>query len=220
MYDTIKDRLKNSNWNFLQLSNTSTAPVSIESLHALYEQHKEIFQRDAFNVQSTTDQIQNLDELFKHFLNESSPHTESHSLWRINRMTPARLLRKLVPSVRLPVNAAIGIERYVAIDLGTQSYALPTTDCSNMFIYQAKGERTIVLRPTAECIQQCRTISVRLKENVFCEYFEEFSPATRQLTDSNYDSLAVFYDWWYWKPISVADPHAKSMSISFIGSYC
>lgn len=95
----------------------------------------------------------------------------THNLWRINRMQPARLLRQLFPTPnRLPKTAGIGIERFISIDtINGPVYQLPTTDCSNMFIYLAKGSRTINLQPTSECQQQCRRISVHLKEGFICK---------------------------------------------------
>lgn len=131
-------------------------------------ENRQIFRQSAYDVRSTTPGIHNLDQLFNHFLNKSnSDCTESHNLWHINRMTPARILRKMFATPKhLPKNAGIGIDRYVSVDsVASAAYELPTTDCSNMFVHQASGSRHIHLQPTKECHQHCRRISVRLKPN-------------------------------------------------------
>lgn len=69
------------------------------------------------------------------------------------------------------MNAGIDIERYVAFDINDGvTYQLPSTDCSNMFVYQAIGSRIIHLEPTIECKQQCRRIIVKLKQNHTCKH--------------------------------------------------
>lgn len=108
-------------------------------------------------------------------LNKSgkSDRRPSHNLWRINRMTPARILRTIFPTPKtIPKHAGIDIERYIAFDVngGATTYQLPSTDCSNMFVYQAIGSRVIYLQPTSECRQQCRRLTVKLKQNHTCKY--------------------------------------------------
>lgn len=141
-------------------------------------ENRHIFRQSAYRVRSTKVGIHNLDQLFAHFLNKSNDEyvENSHNLWHINRMTPARVLRKLFATPKhLPKNAGLGIDRYVIIDSVTsESYELPTTDCSNMFVYQASGLRRIHLQPTRECHHRCRRISVRLKPNHIREYFHLF----------------------------------------------
>lgn len=151
----------------------------MEALYSLYTENLDIFQEDAYKVTSTNKNIRDLDQLFAVHLNKTAPQIESHSLMRINRMTPARILRKLLPKPPgLPNNAGIGVERFLAVDTGaSQTYPLPTTDCSNMFIYLAKASRTIVLRPTNECQMECRLLSIHVEENSFCkcEFGDVFS---------------------------------------------
>lgn len=132
-----------------------------------------MFRKEAYRVRSTDSAVANLDQLFNVMLNRSgkSDTKRSNNLWRINRMTPARILRKLFPAPPLPTNAGIDIERYVAFDIaGGVTYQLPSTDCSNMFVYQAIGSRIIHLEPTIECKQQCRRITVKLKPNHTCKH--------------------------------------------------
>ncbi|EDW06653.1 uncharacterized protein LOC6583669 [Drosophila mojavensis] len=122
----------------------------------------------------------------------------AHNLWRCNRMLPARLLRPIFARpLRLP-SMSVALERYVAIDTAqAPAYTLPDTECPNVYVHQAVGTRFIILRPTSECRQRCRTLSMRLSQ-----------------------SFVLNYNWLYWKPISAPDPISESMSISLIGSYC
>lgn len=134
-----------------------------------------MFRRDAYRITSTDSNIVNLDQLFDVMLNKSgkSDTNNIHNLWRINRMfLPGIALRALFPAPKtLPEHAGIDIERYIAFDInGGTTYQLPSTDCSNMFVYQAIGSRIIHLKPTVECKDQCRRITVKLKENHTCKH--------------------------------------------------
>lgn len=113
-------------------------------------------------------------------------------------MRPARMLRKIFPKPQKIPSNGISLERFIAIDTPLASpYRIPDTECPNIFIVQATGKRIIILRPTAECSSKCRTLSVRLPT-----------------------SYVLLYNWWYWKPISIADQSSPSQSVSYIGSYC
>lgn len=131
-----------------------------------------MFQKEAYRVRSTNASIKNLDQLFDVMLNSSGTNDlgRSNNLWRINRMTPARILRKIFPAPKIiPRHAGIDIERYIAFDVnGGVTYRLPSTDCSNMFVYQAIGSRIIHLEPTIECKEQCRRVTINLQQNHTC----------------------------------------------------
>lgn len=90
----------------------------------------------------------------------------AHNLWRCNRMLPARLLRPIFARpLRLP-SMSVALERYVAIDTAqAPAYTLPDTECPNVYVHQAVGTRFIILRPTSECRQRCRTLSMRLSQS-------------------------------------------------------
>lgn len=127
-------------------------------------------------MHSTDSQITNLDGLFHVLLNRSEKAAPSNvliqtTMWRINRMRPARALRTLFRQPNtIPPNAGIDIERYITFDTsGGSTYHLPTTDCSNMFVYQAIGSRVIHLQPTNECAHQCRLVTVKLEQNYTCK---------------------------------------------------
>lgn len=156
---------------------------SIAEIYQLYQRNREIFREEAFKVRSTDPNVVNLDQLFDMMLNKSGKvgRRSSHNLWRINRMTPARILRTLFPTPQtVPKHAGIDIERFIAFDVhgdGSESgdgdattYQLPSTDCSNMFVFQAIGSRVIHLQPTSECREQCRRLTVKLKQNHTCKY--------------------------------------------------
>lgn len=137
----------------------------------MYERNRRIFERDAYKVQSADKRINDLDGLFHVIFNGSSAvATPDTSIWRINRMAPARTLRTLFPLPKtIPPNAGIDIERIITFDIhGGIEYRLPTTDCSNMFVYQAIGSRVIHLQPTTECVQHCRQLTVKLEQNYTC----------------------------------------------------
>lgn len=134
---------------------------------------------DAFRVASTHPHVHNLDELFAHLrANQTSAaqsHPPWHSMWRCNRMNPVRLLRQLVHHPHRLPRTGMSIERFLAVDTaGAPPYAIPDTDCSNVFIHQLLGSRTMVLRPTTECAGTCRTISVRLNESHVRKYSNTF----------------------------------------------
>ncbi|KAH8387646.1 hypothetical protein KR093_008510 [Drosophila rubida] len=174
----------------------------------IYANNLQIFQRDAYRVHSTSQGVHNLEDLFGQFNSSSSngggtgsqdQHADAtHNLWRCNRMLPARLLRPIFARpLRLP-SMGVALERFVAIDTShAPAYTLPETACPNVYVQQALGTRFIILRPTSECRQRCRTLSIRLTQ-----------------------SFVLNYNWLYWKPISAPDPISESMSISLIGSYC
>ncbi|KAL5273195.1 hypothetical protein ACFFRR_000140 [Megaselia abdita] len=138
--------------------------VKINDLYSLYKNNEEVFVNDAYRVKSTNREITYVDELFNDF--NRTHQKPSHTLWRFNRMSPARLLRQLfVRPSRLP-STGISLERYISIDTkNSPSYAIPDTECANMYIQQAYGTRTIILRSTVECRQTCRTLSVRLPQS-------------------------------------------------------
>lgn len=171
-------------------------PVFMSDLFEVYKANKDVFRRDAYRVKSTNRDVTNLDEMFQDF--NRTHQIPSHNLWRCNRMPPARQLRQMfVRPSRLPATG-LALERFLSIDTkDAPVYPLPDAECENMYIQQALGTRTIILRPAVECRHICRTISVRLPQ-----------------------SFVLSYNWWYWKPISLPDQLTNSMSISLIGSYC
>lgn len=145
--------------------NTQTNPVNLSTLIQIYKNNESIFKRE--KIQSTNKNIKNFDNLINDFTNKTH-QIESHSLYRINRMIPARILRKYLP--KMPSNG-INLERFLAIDTAQAfPYRIPDCECSNMFVVQAMGSRIITLRPTSECRSKCRTISVKLSPSYACKF--------------------------------------------------
>lgn len=171
----IHTSITNLRENLLFFQTESTDAITIPTLFSFYLENRQHFRQGAYIVRSNDAGIRTLDQLFDHFLNKSNDDCfeNSHSMWHINRMIPARMLRKMFATpMPMPTNAGIGIDRYVIVDsIAGESYELPTTDCANMFVYQASGSRQIHLQPTKECHQHCRQISVRLKQNHIRKFY-------------------------------------------------
>lgn len=115
---------------------------------------------------------------------------DTHISWRINRMAPARLIRTLFPKPFIvSERAGQSMERYVMIDEPfTKGYSLPNLECSYVFVIQAFGERTIILRPSRECGSACRTVSVVLKPSYVCKFIFSLI-AVLLLTIKQYSSV-------------------------------
>lgn len=131
-----------------------------------------MFSNDANNIKSSNINLSSLEDLKT--LNFNNPESSTlHISWRINRMTPARYLRKLFPRPDFISEwSGQSIERFIMID-GPKStgYSLPSFECSYTFIIQGSGERTIILKPSKECGHSCRTVSVVLKPSYTCKSF-------------------------------------------------
>ncbi|XP_059609478.1 uncharacterized protein LOC132256901 [Phlebotomus argentipes] len=176
---------------------TSQTLVSMAKIYDIILANKATFRRDAFRVYSSNHNIRNVMDLANDFLN-TTLQAESHNVWRCNRMHPARLLRGLFPCPQRLPKTGMALERFLLVDTpAANPYRLPDMECSNVFVIQAAGSRTIILRPTSECRSKCRTLSVRLPT-----------------------SYVLIYDWWYWRPISVPDEFTTAPSIAYVGSYC
>lgn len=169
---------------------------TIAKIHQLYQRNRRIFRDEAYKIRSTHSNIANLDQLFAAMLNSSGKEAQrpSHNLWRINRMTPARLLRTVFPTPKtIPIHAGIDIERYIAFDIdGGVTYQLPSTDCSNMFVYQAIGSRLIHLQPTTECKHHCRRLTVKLKQNHTRKYPQFFFHCKEKSSKLIFDTICSY----------------------------
>ncbi|XP_045480567.1 uncharacterized protein LOC123685043 [Harmonia axyridis] len=180
------------------ITKTSHQPVPYEVLKNLYEQNKYLFYEESSSISSTSDKINNLKELFDEYSDKLNS-SDIHVSWRINRMSFARILRSLFPRPEsMPERSGQSVERFIMID-GAKAppYTLPGTECSYISVRQAIGQRIIVLKPSLECSQECRTVSIVLNS-----------------------SIILWYNWWYWRPISLPMGNATDLSISYITSYC
>ncbi|KRT81428.1 hypothetical protein AMK59_5885 [Oryctes borbonicus] len=164
----------------------------------VYSANKEIFDRDASRVKSTNKNIRNIKDLLNYSKN-CTKSSSNHISWRINRMTPARIIRTLFPRPQIISEwSGQSVERYIMIDEpNAPHHVLPSFECSYIFVIQGSGQQTIILKPTQECSGTCRTVSVILKP-----------------------SYVLWYNWWYWRPISLPMANATETSVSYINSYC
>lgn len=87
-------------------------------------------------------------------------------------MTPARILRTVFPKpYTISQWSGQSPERYIIIDgENSEPYYIPDMECSYVYTIQGSGRRTILLRPSKECLGLCRTVSVVLNPSEVCEY--------------------------------------------------
>lgn len=152
---------------------TDLDSVNLQSFKNLYHNNEHQFKQDAYKIDSTNNEILNLDDLFKDFneFNRTKRQIESNNILKCNRMGPARVLRQLFPKPTIMPMTGISLERFVAIDTPrAKPYRIPDTECSNVFIVQGYGKRIIILRPTSECRSKCRTLSVTLPPSYVRKY--------------------------------------------------
>lgn len=135
----------------------------------LYKNNMNIMNNDADNIKSNNPHLLHIWDLLDISLNESST---THIAWRINRMVPGQAIRTLFHRPFIVSEwSGQSIERYIMMD-GSQAepYVLPNTECSYIFVVQGAGERTVILRPSRECVNHCKTVSVLLKPSHVCKY--------------------------------------------------
>lgn len=134
-------------------------------------------------------------------------------------MNPARIVRTLFPRPQIISEwSGQSVERYIMIDEpNALHHVLPSFECSYVFVIQGSGQQTVILRPTQECSDSCKTVSVVLKPSYVCkDYLYSFY----QLSLLRFSLITVWYNWWYWRPISLPMANATETSISYINSYC
>ena len=178
--------------------------VSWDRLKELYLNHKTIFDRDATHLvlsrQSGEPVWSSAASFFKSKMSISnSGQGHTHAMWRCNRMEPTRLLRSVfgVPFGEPSYAAGVSIEKIVLVDgPRAQSYKLPTTEGTTVFIQQSSGSRVIVLTPASECKDKCSSVSVALPP-----------------------SHILWFSWWYWRASSLPAPGTNTGSIAYVGSY-
>lgn len=82
------------------------------------ENHRHIFINDAGRVSSNNPEYRTIDDVIVKKLDRNlSPTEDTHIMWRINRMKPSRILRKLFPkSTATPQLWGQSTERFLFID--------------------------------------------------------------------------------------------------------
>lgn len=116
----------------------------------------------------------------------------THISWRVNRMKPSRILRKLFPKpAETPNRWSQSTEKYIFFDesrslpyslvcevfllscLGYDDQFInfqPNPECSNIIIRCAAGARLIKMIPSSECTQHCRSSTILLSAGHTCKY--------------------------------------------------
>ncbi|XP_044747837.1 uncharacterized protein LOC123309057 [Coccinella septempunctata] len=180
------------------ITKTSHKPVHFDDLKDIYDQNKYYFHKESGSIRSSSNSVTNLEELFSQNV-EALSSSDIHVSWRINRMLPARIMRSVFPKPEsLSERSGQSVERFIFIDgAKAHPYMLPGMECSYISVRQAIGQRTIVLKPSAECSKKCRTVSLVLNSSVI-----------------------LWYNWWYWRPVSLPIVNATDLAISYISSYC
>lgn len=142
--------------------------VTFETLQNLYKLNKKDLDLDARRLQSNSHIIKSPKDLFS---SRQMLSSKTHISWRLNKMITAKVIRSVFPKPYfLSDRAGQSVERFVFID-GAKSgpYLLPNTECSYVYMIQGSGERTIILKPSNECSNQCNTLSVSLKPSHVCK---------------------------------------------------
>lgn len=174
-------------------------------LYDLYWQHADVFDRDAGRVTSSDPRVRRIREAVA-ALSENGLGGDSgtlsqggHVSWRINRLEPGRIVRRLFPRPGgSPDWWEQSIEKFVLLDEpGSPAYSLPSPECSNAVIRCAVGARLIKMTPSPECSHSCQ-------------------PSTILLSSGK----TLWYNWWYWRPVSVPAANASELSVSYLTSFC
>ncbi|KAL0112136.1 hypothetical protein PUN28_013408 [Cardiocondyla obscurior] len=174
--------------------------VKMKDLVNLYWNNQDIFDEDAKRISSNNETFKKIHDAMDKRLDLF--HTTSlttHISWRINRMKPSRILRKLFPKpVETPNWWSQSTEKYIFIDESrSPPYLLPNPECSNIMIRCTAGARLIKLIPSSECTQHCRSLTILLSAG-----------------------YTLWYNWWYWKPVSLPVYNATDISIGYLISFC
>ncbi|CAH0560115.1 unnamed protein product [Brassicogethes aeneus] len=177
---------------------TNQMPVNLSYLQKYIKNNINILTEDVRRFTSNNKSISTLKDLIN--TNEKTINTLNfHSTWKINKMNPARIVRKIFPRPNFISKwSGQSVERFIMVDSPkSEPYLLPNTECGYVFVVQAFGQRTIVLKPANECKRSCKTLSVVLKQ-----------------------SYVLSYNWWYWRPISLPMENSTETSITYVNSYC
>nr|XP_034191760.1 uncharacterized protein LOC117609476 isoform X1 [Osmia lignaria] len=183
---------------YIKIQNFSE--VHMENVQQLYWKNSVTFEKDAAKVYSNNLTYRNVRDIMesKMHLNPTE-NLNNHVAWRINRITPARILRELFPKpMDTPNWWEQSIERFIFFDESkSPPYSLPNPECSNVAITCATGARLIRLIASSECTSSCKSFTVLLSTG-----------------------KTLWYNWWYWRPISLPTLNSTNISISYLTSYC
>ncbi|XP_012543179.1 uncharacterized protein LOC105840710 [Monomorium pharaonis] len=174
--------------------------VKMKDLFNLYWNNRDIFDEDAKRISSNNGTFKTIRDVMNNRLDTfRTVFFATHVSWRVNRMRPNRLLRKLFPKpVEAPNWWSQSTEKYIFIDESSSPpYSLPNPECSNIVIRCAAGARLIKMIPSSECSQHCKSSTILLSAG-----------------------HTLWYNWWYWRPMSLPVYNATDFSIGYLTSFC
>lgn len=178
----------------------SVEEVSLKDIARMYVGDKIVFDEDSGRIVSNNNSYSVINDVATKRLDlHPTRFKNTRIIWRINRMKPGQILRKLFPkSAATPDWWGQSTEKYVIIDEPKSSaYVLPNTECGNVILRCGSGERLIRLVPSAECQQECRSLTILLRAK-----------------------QTLWYNWWYWRPVSLPAANSTSISVSYLTSFC
>ncbi|XP_063987075.1 uncharacterized protein LOC135167628 isoform X2 [Diachasmimorpha longicaudata] len=174
--------------------------INLNSIISMYEKYSDIFDADAKKVTSNNPHYRIIKNLIENRLDEHpSQSLNTHISWKLNRMRPNRLVRKLMPNpLGIPKWWSQSTERYFFIDEAkADEYVLPNPECSNVILRSTSGSRLIKIMPTPECQRNCKSSVILLSSH-----------------------HTLWYNWWYWRPTSLPVINSTDISINHLTSFC
>ncbi|XP_073996161.1 uncharacterized protein isoform X1 [Rhodnius prolixus] len=175
--------------------------VDFKLLRDAYHSKKHVFDKDAPRIEHSHGKLTTSHQLFEYGSLNGYPsvNKDEHITWKLNRLEPTREIRSLfgMPSRMPKYIAGATPEKYILIDeYKSAHYYLPPTEGTTVFVIQGTGARLFVLEPSRECANFCHRVSVLLKPNHI-----------------------LWYNWWYWRAVSLPVDHSTRLSITYVGSY-
>ncbi|XP_063223588.1 uncharacterized protein LOC134531705 [Bacillus rossius redtenbacheri] len=188
--DTPWDVQPHSGFPFIMKG--ASAVVVYKQLQELYQNYQPMIDRDAYRITTTEASWATIGDV----LDVNSTLAErSHTVWRLNRLEPTRLLRQLFKRPKF-LPKTINVERFVLIDEPrAEHYELPFPEGYKVFLMQASGERLVVLEPVEGCAANCTRVSVLMKPSYF-----------------------LYYNSWFYRPQSYPVENT-TISIGYMGSF-
>lgn len=96
----------------------------------------------------------------------------------------------------------------------------PRPECSNVILRFTDGARLIKMMPSLECQQNCKTSTILLSNGYTCMFFFLHLCSIFNRRKLIFIILSVWYNWWYWRPISLPVSNSTTISISYLTSFC
>ncbi|XP_043512278.1 uncharacterized protein LOC122529849 isoform X2 [Frieseomelitta varia] len=174
--------------------------VRMKDIQELLWQNSEVFKTDAMKVFSNNKTYRNIQDVMEKNMDLNlSKNLYNHVTWRINRITAGRILRKLFPKpTDTPNWWEQSTEKFIFFDEPkSPPYSLPNPECSNIMIRCTTGTRLIKMIASSECSASCESFTVLLSAG-----------------------KTLWYNWWYWRPVSFPALNSTTITISYMTSFC